>query len=113
MASRSEGDVLIILILSVLVGPRVSLQEILHCLPDGHVRVNRALDRLSGKGICPSIFLQMLLNGLTLVRLPTVRRNWVLHEFQSDPASEVIRNAEDRLLIGSFQESLHLEFLCL
>jgi hypothetical protein len=80
MASRSEGDVLVILVFGVLVGPRVSLQKILYCLPDGHIRVNRSLDRLPGERIRPTVLLQMLLNGLTLVRLSTISRDWILHK---------------------------------
>ncbi len=102
MASRSEGDVFVIFIFSVLVGPWVSLEEVLNCLPDCHIGVEWPLDGLTGEWICPTVFLQVLFYGLSLVSLSTISSDWVLHEFEGDPAGEVVGDAEDRLFIGCF-----------
>ena len=92
---ESEGDVLVVLVLTVFVSPRITLQELLNCLPYGYIGIERTFDRLTSERISPSIFLEMLLQSLTLISLTAVCGHRIFHQIERYPAYEVIRNSED------------------
>jgi|JI9StandDraft_1071089.scaffolds.fasta_scaffold689503_2 hypothetical protein len=60
MNFESELNVLVILAFGVLIGPRVSLQELLDSLFDRDAGVERPFDWLPREGVCATVLLHML-----------------------------------------------------
>jgi len=57
--------------------------------------VERSFDWLSGERISFAIFLHVLLYSCSIIALTTICDDWILHQIESDPADQILRNCED------------------